>query len=941
MVNFARGKEPMLIENIYSFDIETNQYYNYDSWGMVGAINPDTLPFPTSFKILKPIIEAEFAAIVAAGYDSESCSYPAGRDSLQRVHNEFMRQCVELAGVGNPNILNIMQEVDMHFDVMTGKDGCLQVLTDRSEMYLSCMLEMRAMFDGINKHTGEVGLWYVWDHPQNEIDSYIKSAKRHYMTTVDDVSRFFNNIYRRTKAKSYGAQLVLIHNLSYEMNNCLTSTDCFKNLIENGCFTFLSNNQTNSYKSAEMNKIVTVRKEKKLRPVVYIRDTWKLTGKSIAAVGEGHGYPKLPYEYDCIRNAADLTDKDYEYNARDTELAAFAFCDAMSNFDECEELTLKSIPVSQNNIVSAISKYKFHDDYEAHKAAVTRRADDSGQYITGERYMPADVYAAYKPTTGGGLVTVNPEYAYNVWEKGKTYNISGVPLTITSIEHIDLNSAHPSQAFKREYPASTPRLVTDATMLDYVTKAIEAGMKQFSEICTPEAVAKNADCFSTCFPKLKTTTGQHYSGFATFTLKNFKARRFGNPEFRIPTMWGAKLVTKKSGVNQFSLDDMIQTTGDKIEKLQGKIVAADEIKVCLTFEDLAIMYMFNDFEISVVEKMYLYKMSFISPYLYKQFVHFGEKKSAYKKVTKMTNPKRPCIPADLQAYFDKCDYIAPSDKVAIMSAYTNNIDEGHELAESLLKIVKGQFNGIYGTAYQSLYRDSHTLTLTDSGEVLWTATADSDNGIHYDEENNSGVDVLQGSYIAQWSRIDIACYTLLSINCGCIPLYIATDSIYYLATATSKDMRPILSGSTCSQTITDGSYSYLPYNKQTAHMYNVRPNVPHLGGMDFENSISKIAYTQPLKIVYDEILDSGVKTKITFSGVPAKAFFEGWDGREYERLLGKDGYISRLSSHKTAKKENAYGAETYGYVLDSVAFVNNSTQNPYIVANMRAAYTQE
>lgn len=902
------------ITDIYSFDIEVNQFYEYVKW-----LSPYAVEAAPEFAEFHEILQD---AIDDVSDDVIACNCCGGRDIMIKAYNnyvDYVKQCTD-----SPAVISAAK---LYFDMMTAPGSPLGVVADHSEMYLACMTEIPYMLMGTDKTTNASTVTPV-PFTQLTLDSFtscVSKAKRTFFTSIDEVSDFFKRIYEKhslKKAKGQFRALVIIHNLSYEVINCLINCPFFKQMVDDGLFTYLSNNASNTYKSAELNASFSRRIKgedvKITYPAVYIRDTWKLTGKSIKKLGKDHGYKKIDYDYDGIRHI--LTDEDYRYNERDTEIALLGLYDAMCYYDMVPDIELRSLPVSQNNIVSSIAKTLFPKDFKMHKAAVTAKKDKIGA-----RHLTAEQYASYKPTTGGGLVTVNPQFAYARYDVGCVYN----NLTVTGIKHIDLNSAHPSQAFKRLFPASAPEHVSPL-MAATIVDLLKSDISNIKRMCTKDAIANDRDCFSHLFKSISKVHGGPVSGYATFRLRNVKARRFNNSgeSFTIPTMWGSKIARKISGVDGLTDTDVLLTNPGT--KLQGKIDEAPELYVTMTFEDLTICAMFYDFIIISADNMYMYNMAPISPYLYNQFAYFGTKKNVYKSIMKACDKGKPL--AEIEALCSD-EIVSAADRIAIITAYKRDKKEGYLVAEAALKVVKAQFNGIYGTSYQSLYRDKHVLSYDENSDSLESVAADGTDGTAYDEDNNSGIDVLQGSYIAQWSRIDIAMAALLAVNLHAVPLYIATDSIYMLLTTeTDTAIEDIFEGRTASNQTGDNTCK--PFNKQTDNIKKFRPNKPNLGGMDFERDIQSICYTQPLKIVYHQIGDAA--PTITFSGVSADVFFAGYDDI-YSRLLEEDGYVSRLDSNKSRKASNSLDAGADGFVLDTVQFINNNSQSPSYVSNREAA----
>lgn len=954
------------IANIYSFDSEVNQFYNYSAW-----INPDATAAQKDPEAWNDPKTGGFCRVIAMAIESqraalESRNYLAGFDVCEHAfeaYNDIMRNQI------GASTREEMEEAARAWDYWTGAPsngygGALYVSPERAEMYLACCT---CIPNAYTRPDGSVVSFR--NTTEKEARDMIANAQRTFFYTVEEVSEYFAKIYKNhslKKCKGTHRAIVIIHNLSYDFNNVLINTDFIKSAIADGRFKFLSNNAKGSYKSAEILADYKAKKDSDpvTYPALYIRDTWKLTNKGIEAIGNGHGYPKNPYTYSEIRDPGTLTDVDLEYNAKDTEIALLGLHDALSQLSELEELN--QVPVSSNNIVSMISKHHYREEFEAHLKACggTRKDANGAELLPGRRHMTAGQYEDFKPVTGGGLVFVNPEYAFKVWERGKEYNIGGHRFTVNNVKHIDLNSAHPSQVFKRRFPDEAPRRIDDtqdAALRDFVLEQIADRLPELrhqSGEFLAAGIANGFDTFDTLFPSLNMNTQQtgqnaaYFSGYAVFTLENVRARIFtkGGAPFTLPCMWSSKLQTKRSGTGFapgcFAGAYASATDGENVRKVQGKVYSADRIKIKLTFEDLAIFSLFYDFDIIAAERMSLYPMGTCSDYLYKQFLHFGQKKKEYKVAHEITkailNSKpykgNPVTEADLVEAVNTPTF-SEADRAAILSALSlDGIEDAERVAGGLLKIVKGQFNGIYGTAYQSLFRDAPQLVTDGAGAVEWMNDPEADaSGTKYDDANRSGVDPLQGSYIAQWSRVDIALYSALVANMGGIPLYIATDSIYYLET---NETDPGLVD------VIKGNGSGLPYNKQTDFLFKNRYNAVHLGGMDFEADADRVAYTQALKIIVErDIIKDGkpeTVTEITFSGCSADNFFEGYEGKEFARLLQPDGYCCRMTGHKH-KTRKAYNVQdvdgSAGYVLESVAFVNNDSENPSALINRTAAYS--
>lgn len=891
-----------------AFDIETNQFHNYSAWRNPAPYKGD---FPRVF---------DTVAKYASEYTDEldAVDYLAGHNIAEAVFRKSFEEISAMVD-GNPSLDKTGKAVakdalKLELDnILT--TGPYKVSAHHSELYLATMLYL--YWDQKDSKGAEC----VWHQlPADEYAAKVKTAHADTMTTLDEVDEIFEGIYNM--AKNRKAPVVMcIHNLSYEVNNCLLNLPIFKKWVRDDAVTFLSNNSKDSYKNIT---VYATRKGKRTRELIKIVDTWKLTGKSIKQVGKLHKYPKLDYTYNDIKDPSALTPHDYEYNRRDCELSLLAFRDAYIQAADIFD-TSGRVPVSANNIVSAISKNLFPKEFAKHKENNTEK---------GANRMTAEQYKDYKPTTGGGLVGVVPQFALSCFEIGKEYTCKGKKMEVKKIQHIDLNSAHPSQAFKRFFPTCSPVLLDDPAGIATVKKALEEGRTLINKAVTPEGIKKGFDIFSNLVPKLRCNKGKgkdvHTSGYATFKIRGLALKAFdacGIP-YNIPTLWGSKVQTTLSGASEYQPEEVVRPKGDNWNKIGSKVSGAEVIEVKLTFEDfLSNVCLFYDFRSYELSDVHLYSMGMISPYLYRQFVHFGNKKKIYKRAVKAIKKNDA---AELEEIL-KDEHFEPVDAEALKREYEAKGMEAAELAENLLKTVKGQFNGIYGTSYQSLFRDSATLSYNmDTDELEFVGTP------QYDETNSSGIDVLQGSYIAQWSRVDLALYIRLLTTLKAVPLYFATDSVYYLVTQeTADDLEAYIKGTySYNKQYVEGTAQRLPYNGQVPELEKFRPNGPQLGGMDFEADIQKIGYTQALKIISVEMLpdhETGeIKTarNVTFSGCSADVFFNGCetDDEYFERLFRPDGYVSAFELAKSRRVAND-SAEVEGFVLDYVGFQNNATNS--------------
>lgn len=926
---------------IYSFDIETNQYYDYSAWQNATTLDAEDAAKPGAeifFKVVSEVV-SEYAT-------------------------KLPQDCLEGSKVAEDAYHEIFSKiVSEHEDFTTEERDAVKILTidlldkyfphipTKVQTYLATFVcipwDMRRKAVDGSVH-GK--FWY--EYTADELKNELQNATVITCTTENEINDVFKEIYSEGKDNP---NIVLIHNLSYEFNNCIRRLPFFKKMVEENKIRFLSNNAKDSVKSMEFYdssfKPSGKSKKKRPKPVVYFRDTWKLTCMSIDKLGKIHKFPKLPYEYGVIRNPDDLTDKDFEYNRRDCDIAILGFHDAWTQATDvlnCRYEQFGSIPVSANNIVSSIAKTQFADEFEHHSKRVQpEKHDESGKLVskTGANHLSYDMFKKFRKVTGGGLVFVNPFFAYTKFEAGKSYTTydpysdSYDRFTVKEIRHIDLISAHPSQAFKRFFPTQAPVKIPEAAY-PTIKKLLKLCREEVIQTASISGIQRGLDRFSTLTQRLNISKASckdsATSGFAKFTFKNLRPKEFSvnKSKYSLPCLWAGKITTKLSGTNEANLEDYSKVRGIGIKEFGSKLYCAESASIHLKFEDfLAIACLFYDFDDFEIEDVHLYAMGMISPYLYKQFAALGEKKNAYKAINKALGK------GDLQAARDaaQCKQVLEAHRQLIeeCSGTAEEMAVLFELSGPWLAAAKAQFNGVYGSSYQGLERDASDLGFDESGEIVWNK-----HDPKYDEENKSGIDYLQGAYIATWSRVDIALYTYLLASEKAIPLYVATDSVYYLVTQyTTKNLDSVLG-----LDLPADQYEDRAFNKPVTELFRERPNVPQIGGMDNENPITVIGYTQALKLICQEKVINKATGEIelhdciTFSGTTAEKDIIDEDGNELtvgffagcndihskiERLFQEFGVYTKYDMFAKNKKTAGTCDSDGSYELVGQSFVNN------------------
>lgn len=918
---------------IYSFDIETNQYYDYSTWQQVPALDDDDAAINGGDRVFATIknVVAKYAAALP-----QSCL--EGSKVASDAYNEIVSEI----RARNPQAT--AEQVDsIKLFASEWLDKYFPHVPTKTETYLAtfvCIPWYKLQPDKSKKY------WY--EHSADDLKTMLKNAHTYVCKSNKDINDVFEKIYDEGKDLP---NIVLIHNLSYEFNNCIRSLPFFKKMVQENKVKYLSNNAVDSIKSMEIynNPLKQGNKARGRQPApcIYFRDTWKLTNMSIDKLGAVHKFPKLPYEYGIIRDPATLTQEDYDYNRRDCDIAILGFHDAWTQATDILNLRYLehgSVPVSANNIISAMSKHNFTAEFEHHKARVQPKSDKNSTTLSGSNYLPYDVYRTFKRVCGGGLVFVNPYFAYKEFEIGKSYTVRGESrFTVEEIGHKDLVSSYPSQAFKRLYPTTAPQKVPETTV-PHIKRALEASRAEIMQAATVDGIKNDLDCFTHLTPRLKfrkkNSKDEATSGFAKFTFKNLRARTFnvGGTTYSLPCLWGSKITTTLSGADEFGLEDYVPARGKNLKLCGSKIVSADLVSLDLQFEDfLTVVCLFYEFDSFEISDVYLYAMGMISPYLYQQFAALGEKKNAYKAINKALAKSD----VDKAISAAQCKQVLDVHRQLLQDCDRSGeaIATLHELSGTWLSAAKAQFNGVYGSSYQSLERDSSSLEIDTNGEITWNKMAAT-----YDDANASGIDYLQGAYIATWGRVDIALYTYVLATNGAVPLYIATDSVYYLVTEyTNKELPEVLGFDLPAE-----QFGYRAFNKQSTEMAAHRKNIPMVGGMDSEAPIEVIGYTQALKLICREQVANKAtgelegRDVITFSGTCAEKSITTEDGdtekvgffadcndihEKIQRLFQENGLYTRYDIYAKNKKTPGSCDAEGAYELVGQMFANNSTED--------------
>ena len=826
---------------VYGFDIETNQYFDYSNLYKCKTMFHGYFDW-------KYIKDKRYI-----------CSIKQAHDAYNRMIADVEERCVS-NGLDAFMTNAILTEHKMQFDELvfhgdwtdTGKRNKHKftfsgLIPLSSEIYLGCFIKHEFDYDVVSRTL-------------KDIKNSVCSVKADYVYSVSDVDMYLKNIENDalTTYQFPMCAVVCIHNLSYEMQ-LISQTSWFKEKVSMGLVDALGNGAKDTYKTVTVKTLLS---DGDVVPIVKFIDTWKLTNSSIESLGNAYGLPKLDYDYEEIRYKSDLTAIDYEYNRRDVEISLIAFLTTMGTYKRCMfkksaknpsgfRIDSANIPISANHAVNIFSAYKFHDDMKFRNEDVKRIMKN----------ITENMYIKFRAVCGGGLVAINPLLAYN--EIGIGTIIDGFP--IKGISHIDLNSAHPSQVYKRLFPISAPVAIDDREYIDVIKEELEVCITRMRNIQINDA-----------FAHIGYNVGKRtYSGFGVFRLKDMKIKRWYN-SVEIPVAWYSRIYNRKSGRLECDLTDteIVVSSGENVITNRGKIISADVVEMNVTIEDLLIISLFYDFKLDDIVEYAEYEMGYANKFLIDQIDYFASEKTTYKEFTKLVNKYGMDA---LSNNIISSSFILDTDRQELLSVHDKK--ELEKVAFECLKRAKARFNGIYGTTYQSIIREKLKL-LVDDDCVQYITSDDF-------QKRNEKVHFLQGAYIAQWSRVDIALWAYESVRRGYIPFYIATDSIY--------------------MGIVDRTQCYSDaelcngFNTPVNAMAKRFTNKTRLGGMSLENPIVKLEYIDCLKIIYDEVMPDGeVVTRKTISGTNADVLFDGVN--PYEKLRQENIYVSAFENGKLIKK---------------------------------------
>lgn len=797
----------------------------------------------------------------------------------------------------------------------------------------------------------------------------------HMFTNLDAFDKLLVAVEKAHKnRKQNGTALIVAHNASYEWNMLLKKLPYMQEAVKTNKLIAMRGNAANTIKGITIweKPVITEEDMNNNHKILQVVDSFLYKRESLKKIGKGFAFPKDELDYETFfeplqvqqainaRCSGKPKQGDYnhllDYNRIDCTIPFAILHEAFK--DHYDILTggdyRPGYPISANHIQSILQQEEGRRFFQQYvhggdgSVCGSTIVDQQPTYIGKDgkvrkckslvEQFQADNKAwaldeaefdRVHKVAGGGLVGMNPCVA------GKIIDLRN---KVTVIKHIDLVSAHPSQVFKRWFPSGLP-LKVDGNQLNTILNLLRANLGLRKRIKKP---CKAFSLLINLYGKELGLLKGHYSGFATFQLKNIKIKEFAVLESNcmIPAMPFHKIRKDCSGngIDGITVADSLNAmqSANEIQQkylkgksknlvISNKDFCLESLEISATFEELLLWSMFYDFEIVTATEMRIYKMQACPAYLYFCFYSYAKRKQAYKKITKLqegedeNGNQKPLavIEAEIR------DYLNSNREQFFESDYNyliaNPLDGKY--ADNALTRVKGIFNGIYGQNYQS-NKHKEAVYAVENGVIVEREVLST-----YKASQNRNY--LVSVYIALWSKVDLALHLAYVLDRGGCPLYWATDSIFYI----DSKQNPVIP-------FVNGKHVDL-FNQQTTYMQNWRGHAPdaHLGGMDLEEKdIVRFCTTQSLRNIFE---CEGGKTQLTFSGCSEEILFgEPDDGKfysDFDKLAkiftAKDLYVSPFRNHKSSKEVTEDGT----YCLKPQGFVLNCTSTLDYVLKQKLA----
>lgn len=524
--------------------------------------------------------------------------------------------------------------------------------------------------------------------------------------------------------------LFTAHNLDYEYSYIRFNTIFLKVLLEQSVQHAIIANGTTDIKSLEFvagKKIETAKGSFIQNPSKFIiRDSYLMTGKSIKALGNSYGLPKLDYDYEVTRIESDeLTEEDYTYNQRDNEIALRAILEIREQNADYDDITRLPMSATQHSRNTCKSNPAVNRPLEVKKKGDPCDLFHQHCQLSAVYNMPtAELFQKFFNASGGGLIGVNPNYT-SVWHSG--------------VYSFDISSAHPSQAFNKRFPLGIKTVQLDADEFSQVIEEMQNKSRMLQ--------LRPRTFYNSYNPAYDYLMRVEFVGLRERDIKGNIINSLGSGKVMDMSRESAdyhRLATNVGGVT-----------------LHGKTRSSKKYIKWFYGIDLIYHLSFYEYDEIRILECYKYPLGNCDEYTISKFEFYGAAKQEYKKLKKLAE----------HSDFDTVK--AAVDAGKYVEEYTKNAlrpdDYAEFLANELLRI-KAIFNGIFGQEYQNPVHND--MEFTEDFEIAKLQEQDYKECI-----KKSTVHYCVGAYIAAWSRFELACMLWHIIKKGGHIFYFATDSI--------------------------------------------------------------------------------------------------------------------------------------------------------------------
>lgn len=511
-----------------------------------------------------------------------------------------------------------------------------------------------------------------------------------YLYTLNDIANDNDTDY-----------IIYIHNFSYEYSFFCNNLKFFKEY---------SNYDKGTYLFMEQNKPLYLKLDR-----LEFRCSYLLLNKSISAIGDSIGLPKLDFNYDKIRTPlTKLDSKEIEYNYRDVEIMLKGVYQLFKNNQYMS--TTNDIPFTKTGVMrfncEQNPEVNVKNEYVNSKGEKKKGSSEKlNKYLCRlEKAETKEQLEFWEKLFQGGLVYSNPKYTSEV---------------IKNIASFDFSSDYPFQMLVRYYPS------------------------QFKEY-TGDKVRK----LNQCMYKSSVENYAHSKPFrnmfnAIIHVKNIKCKFDFQP---IGTSKIEELTTPLKNMNNCII-------------INGKVLEIKPtIKMYVTCIDYLTLKLFYDFELEDVEYLEIATRYRKSNEYKLNSVEFNAKAKVEYKVydTLINDTGRFKIYSKNEINNDMYRDLINNEK-----DYFNQLETSSMLYHS----VKGDLNALYGDNAQHLLHDRIKYNYTTRD---WEKEKETFEDYRNAQHKTS---YIYGLYVPQYARASILYIAYKFLINGIDVLYIDTDSI--------------------------------------------------------------------------------------------------------------------------------------------------------------------